>query len=127
MTNDAKDKPTYRAAYPEAADRLTEKFITCIFGDGTEDDPDDLDKPVDPNPTEWNALTIDGVPLPGLIIVPEGATRETLEAQDGSVDLEPTAEDIAWAEEFLDGLSPEVVEAIRMPTARGVRRRGGGG
>ena len=41
---------TYRATYPDAAKRTTEQFIVCIFGDGTEDVPGDLDKlPTDNN------------------------------------------------------------------------------
>jgi hypothetical protein len=46
------------------------------------------------------------------------------DAKDKPIDLEPTADDIVWVEEFLDGLAPEVVEAIRTPTARGEARRG---
>lgn len=41
----------------------------------------------------------------------------------GDASLEPTDEDIAWAEEFLDSLSPEVHEILRRPTRRMLSRQ----
>lgn len=46
------------------------------------------------------------------------ASKSTGSDHHGDASLEPTDEDIAWVEQFLDSLTPEMYAILRRPTAR---------
>jgi hypothetical protein len=101
-------------------------------------------------PTEYDTLTIDGLPLPGVIVLPPGATFKVIEAsasrcECGAVHeqgcrvaandgLEPTAEravlevsaeDTAWAKSKRENVPAEWQGAFARARGRGRLVRGG--